>query len=97
MVDADYNIWLLEVNSSPSMDYSTQVTERLVKLVLEDTIKVVVDYADAKKSARKNVDTGMWQCVYEQRAIANNFFHERLNLKFELQGRKIKESHLGRI
>jgi tubulin monoglycylase TTLL3/8 len=45
MVDDDLNCWLIEVNSSPAMDYSTPVTERLVKMVLEDTIKVVVDYA----------------------------------------------------
>ena len=45
MIDEDFNCWLIEVNSSPAMDYSTAVTERLVKLVLEDTIKVVVDHA----------------------------------------------------
>ena len=44
MVDEDFNCWLIEVNSSPAMDYSTAVTERLVKMVSEDTIKVVVDY-----------------------------------------------------
>ena len=44
MVDDDLNSWLIEVNSSPAMDYSTDVTERLVKMVLEDTIKVVIDY-----------------------------------------------------
>lgn len=44
MLDQDFNAWLIEVNSSPAMDYSTHVTERLVKMVLEDTIKVVVDY-----------------------------------------------------
>ena len=47
MVDDDFNSWLIEVNSSPAMDYSTHVTERLVKMVLEDTIKVVVDYGMA--------------------------------------------------
>ena len=51
MVCEDLNCWLIEVNSSPAMDYSTAVTERLVKMVLEDTIKVVVDYAHA--SAKK--------------------------------------------
>jgi len=44
MLDQDFNAWLIEVNSSPAMDYSTHVTERLVKMVLEDTVKVVVDY-----------------------------------------------------
>lgn len=47
MVDDDFNCWLIEVNSSPAMDYSTDVTERLVKMVLEDTVKVVIDYGTA--------------------------------------------------
>ena len=51
MVDDDFNCWLIEVNSSPAMDYSTDVTERLVKMVLEDTIKVVIDYGTT--SAKK--------------------------------------------
>jgi len=51
MVDDDYNSWLLEINSSPAMDYSTSVTERLVKKVMEDTIKVVIDYPNAKKKS----------------------------------------------
>jgi hypothetical protein len=44
MVDEEFNVWLIEVNSSPAMDYSTQVTEVLVKKCLEDTVKVMVDY-----------------------------------------------------
>ena len=44
MIDEDFNAWLIEVNSSPAMDYSTQVTEVLVKQCLEDTVKVIVDY-----------------------------------------------------
>ena len=44
MVDSDLNCWLIEVNSSPAMDYSTEVTKRLVKMALEDTVKVVVDH-----------------------------------------------------
>ena len=31
MVDEDFNCWLIEVNSSPAMDYSTHITEKLVK------------------------------------------------------------------
>lgn len=31
MVDTNMNVWLIEVNSSPSMDYSSPVTENLVK------------------------------------------------------------------
>jgi len=49
MVDEDFNVWLIEINLSPSLDYSTAVTKRLVKMVSEDVIKVVVDYNMAKK------------------------------------------------
>jgi hypothetical protein len=49
MVDDNYNSWLIEVNSSPAMDYSTKVTTRLVKQVLKDTAKVIVDWKDASR------------------------------------------------
>jgi tubulin monoglycylase TTLL3/8 len=34
MVDTTLNVWLLEVNSSPSMEYSSAITERMVREVL---------------------------------------------------------------
>jgi len=34
MVDTSLNVWLLEVNSSPSMEYSSTITERMVREVL---------------------------------------------------------------
>ena len=52
MVDTDFNCWLIEVNSSPAMDYSTHVTEKLVKQCLEDTVKVIVDY-EIPRTAKK--------------------------------------------
>ena len=73
MVDEDFNCWLIEINSSPAMDYSTHVTERLVKMVLEDTIKVVVDYAGApeKKKKRGEVDTGLFEMVYKAKRMVD--------------------------
>ena len=56
MVDEDLKVWLIEVNSSPSMDHSTHVTERLVKMVLSDLPKVILDYPKAKKKSK--CDTG---------------------------------------
>jgi len=49
MVDDNFNTWLIEVNSSPAMDYSTKVTTRLVKMVLKDTAKVIVDWREAPR------------------------------------------------
>ena len=42
---------------SPSMDYSTPVTKKLVKMVLTDTAKVLC-------SNKKNKDTGGFECIY---------------------------------
>jgi tubulin monoglycylase TTLL3/8 len=66
MIDDEFNAWLIEVNSSPAMDYSTHVTEKLVKQCLEDTCKVIVDYEiprTAKKRAK--VDTGEYELIFK--------------------------------
>ena len=65
MIDSDFNAWLIEVNSSPAMDYSTYVTEKLVKQCLEDTCKVVVDYEQASFKKRKKLDTGEYELIYK--------------------------------
>ena len=62
MIDRELNPWLIEINSSPSMDYSTAVTRRLVKMVSEDTIKVVVDMHQ-KKSKKKTA--GLYRLIYD--------------------------------
>merc|ERR1711862_678673 len=58
MVDTNFNPWLLEVNTSPSMDYSTTITKRLVPQVLEDTLKVVF------KDGPADNPTGMFELLH---------------------------------
>lgn len=65
MIDEDCNPWLIEVNASPAMDYSTEVTEELVQEVLEDTVKVVVDYNFASAKKKGKVDTGNYSLLYK--------------------------------
>eukprot|EP00747_Dinoflagellata_sp_TGD_P165238 gnl/TRDRNA2_/TRDRNA2_186258_c0_seq1.p1 gnl/TRDRNA2_/TRDRNA2_186258_c0~~gnl/TRDRNA2_/TRDRNA2_186258_c0_seq1.p1 ORF type:complete len:824 (-),score=179.33 gnl/TRDRNA2_/TRDRNA2_186258_c0_seq1:59-2530(-) len=43
MVSSDLSVWLIEINSSPDLSYSTSTTRTLVKAMLEDMMKVVVD------------------------------------------------------
>ena len=49
MIDENYKVWLIEVNSSPTMEYSTEITKRMVKSVMNDTAKVIVDWREASK------------------------------------------------
>jgi len=94
MVDDDFNMWLIEVNSSPAMDYSTTVTERLVKLVLEDTVKVVVDYATAKKKSK--VDTGLFECIYKASKIVDKPINS-FGLNLVCEGKKMAPNRVAQF
>jgi len=43
------------------------VTTKLVKMVMEDCVKVVVDYGKSKPQDRKNVNTGCFTCIYPKK------------------------------
>ena len=43
MVDTSYNVWLIEVNSSPSMEYSSPITQRMVKEGLSNIADIVTE------------------------------------------------------
>jgi tubulin monoglycylase TTLL3/8 len=91
MVDDDFNCWLIEVNSSPAMDYSTPVTTRLVKMVLEDTVKVVVDYAsEPNHKKRQKINTGLFECIFKATKIVDKPLNS-FGLNMEVQGKKINE------
>ena len=91
MVDDEFNMWLIEVNSSPAMDYSTHVTTRLVKMVLEDCVKVVVDYGSAKK--RSKVDTGLFECIYKAKRMVDKPM-QSLGMNLVCEGKKIANNKL---
>jgi hypothetical protein len=42
---------------SPSMEYSTPVTKKLVKLVLQDTAKLMT-------TSKKTNEVGLFKCIY---------------------------------
>lgn len=89
MIDDEYNPWLIEINSSPAMDYSTPVTECLVKEVMEDTIKVIVDYNFASKKKKPQVDTGNFTMLCKtKKAVERPIQSFGLNLLCE--GKAIK-------
>lgn len=44
MVDTEFNIWLIEINSSPSMETNTNVTEKCVPEFFENLSHAMCDY-----------------------------------------------------
>ena len=63
MLDEDLNCWLIEVNSSPDMLYSTYVTEKLVKEMSEDLVKLTVDKNLLGSKCREENICGNWELI----------------------------------
>merc|ERR1711920_812280 len=83
-------VWLIEVNSSPAMDYSTQVTTPLVKKVMEDTAKILVDRREDPLA-----DIGEWELLRhdgERQCVHRPV----LSGKLEVIGKPIQPSKLKR-
>ncbi|KAL4467012.1 hypothetical protein ABPG74_010609 [Tetrahymena malaccensis] len=94
MIDTNFNPWLLEVNTSPSLEYSTEITKKLVKQVLEDVAKVVVDYGMAQKSGVKKselqkISTGKFIKVYQGQEIQDKGINS-LQKNFICEGSKMR-------
>ena len=61
MFDNDLNAYLIEVNASPSMDYSTKITSRLVPEMISSLIDIIID----KKFNESKV--GKWIKVFNDK------------------------------
>ena len=60
MIGEDLKPWLIEINCSPTMARSTEITTYLCDNVLEDICKVIID-----KKYNKNADTGRFEIIYK--------------------------------
>ena len=63
--------------------FMKRVTSKLVKEVLTDVPKVVVDHAFAPKKEKKHVDTGKWKKIYKGQEVPEKTATAGLNLCLE--------------
>ena len=61
VIGSDLSVWLIEINSSPALTPSTQITRTMCAQVLEDTVKVVID-----KKTDRMADTGRFELAIKQ-------------------------------
>ena len=65
MLDVDLNVWLIEVNSSPAMDFSTPITKKLVtKLMAEELPRILLDGENGRIPLDGDDRTGEWLRIY---------------------------------
>ena len=56
LIDTKGKVWLLEVNSSPDLGFSTKTTEKLVTQMLQDAATLVLDKEKLGTSRENNLD-----------------------------------------
>jgi tubulin monoglycylase TTLL3/8 len=67
MVDADLNVWLIEVNSSPSMEFSTPITEKLVKQVMPQIVRIILDHSHGNTEHEIGESIEDFELIYKQK------------------------------
>ena len=77
MIDEQFNVILIEVNSSPALDYSTKVTKKLVKLMIKDLIQVVIDNRDKLSQTKK---IGEWTKIYQAQEVDSSYTPNAIGL-----------------
>lgn len=65
MLSEDLKPWLIEINCSPTMAKSTEVTKILCDVVLEDVCRVILD-----RRVNKQADTGRFELIYRASPVA---------------------------
>lgn len=43
MVDTNYNVWLIEVNTNPCLELSSKLISRIIPNMLEHTFRLTID------------------------------------------------------
>ncbi|XP_030761427.1 tubulin glycylase 3A-like isoform X2 [Sitophilus oryzae] len=81
ILSEDFTPWLLEINCSPDLSFSTSVTSRLCPQCMEDIIKVVLD-----RRKDSNADTGLFEMVYKQNYPKTPPY---LGMNLSVRGRKL--------
>ena len=53
ILDEDFNVWLIEVNTNPCLEESSQLLKELLPRMVEDMLKLTIDQVFPKFSLKK--------------------------------------------
>ena len=72
MIDSDMKPWLIEVNTNPCLEESCQTLKQLVPRMLDDALKITLDYLFKSQAESAGVtfpveghadDLNLWQLL----------------------------------
>lgn len=93
IVDNDFNFWLIEVNTNPCIEESSELLKNLLRRMLEDMTKLAVDPLFPKPRIKKK-KTDKPAEVKQQ--VSNNIAHQknlkRINRKWKAKWKNLKSS-----
>lgn len=61
ILDEDFNTWLIEVNTNPCLEESSQMLKQYLPRMIEDMLKITVDQIFPKMSKKKRIPIGYGQ------------------------------------
>lgn len=67
MIDEDLNVWLIEINTSPSNELSTPVTTKLIEKFQRDQAKLYCDYNLFGKEKNVGADVGHFRLIHQDK------------------------------
>lgn len=56
ILDEDFNCWLIEVNTNPCIEESSQLLKGLLPRMIEDMMRLTIDIVFPKNSIRRRKD-----------------------------------------
>lgn len=57
ILDEDFNSWLIEVNTNPCLEESSELLKKLLPRMIEDMMRLTVDVIFPKSGIRRRKDT----------------------------------------
>lgn len=95
MLDEDFKVYLIEVNTNPSLDCCCPLLERLIPEMMESTFRIVVDplFPPPENFSQRNQDVGKVATCNKYELV----FDERIDVPYMTEILKVRESYLSKL
>jgi len=95
MLDEDFKVYLIEINTNPSLDCCCPLLERLIPEMMEATFRLVIDplfpppesFSQSKYSNEEVITVNKYDLVFD----------EHIDVPYMTEILKVRESYLAKL